>query len=316
MALLKPDQEIVLERLASLMDRREAQGRPLTQAHIAGALNVSAATVSNFLNRKEVGDLDKLAATLSQFVDREEAKDEGGLIRVPFVETRPARKLLDLFTLCHTWNKMGVGIGGPGIGKTKTIGEAVKRDPTLIVVTAWGMLGATGLLREVAELLRVGGNWSQCTLMKRVRNKLTDKRGDSTGRCIIVDDAHTLSFKALDVLRHIHDTTQTGVVLVGIQTLHRHLSSSNHETEQLASRVASRLWEIPEFSLEDAELFFRAVMGEREVKAAMALLADDPRSISSGRWLGDLLEIAGKFAAKHQGRMGLDDLRKAVKVAA
>jgi hypothetical protein len=304
--------EIILERVLNLMNRREAQSRPLSQAQIAGACGVSPATVSNFLNRKDLGDVEKIAALLKSYIEREEAKDEGGLLRVPFVETGPAKTMLARIHYCHTYQRMGALIGGAGIGKTTTIRQAVKRDPSLIVMTAWGNLGAAGVIQELCEAVKVGDRGSLRALMKRLRHKLQDK-----GRCVVVDDAHTLTFKALDILRHVYDVTGTGIVLVGIPTLRRHLVGANDELEQLASRVGSRLWELPEFTLDDARLFFGALMSERDTQTAMSLLADDPRSTSSGRWLGDVIEIAGLFAKKRgHGAIGVEDLKRAIKAAA
>ena len=56
-----------------------------------------------------------------------------------------------------------------------------------------------------------------------------------------------------------------GIVLVGIPNLRRHLTPKNEEYEQIASRVAGRIYDLPEFSLDDARLMFEAVMPARDV---------------------------------------------------
>ena len=133
---------------------------------------------------------------------------------------------------------------------------------------------------------------------------------------IVVDDAHTLAFGSLDALRYIHDQTAVGMVLVGIPSLARHLSSKSEEYEQIASRVAGRVHELPEFGLSDARLMIDAVMPERDVERAMALLKSDPQTLASGRRLGNLLEDAGKFAKRRDGTMTLEDVQKAMRLAA
>lgn len=311
MALLSPQNEIILERVSNLIDRRETAGRPLSQNTIASACGVSAAVISHFLKRKYDGDVDKVALLLKAYVEREEAKDEGGLLKVPFVETRPAKAMLAAIKNCHKYGRMGAVLSGSGTGKTTTIKQAQKEDPSLIVITAWARLGAIGVQQELCDALKVGDGGNSRALMKRLKHKLTDK-----GRCVIVDDAHTLAFGALDAIRYIYDQTGTGIVLVGIPSLQRHLTSRSEEYEQLASRVSGRIYELPEFSIDDAQLMFEAVMGERDVQQAMAMLKGDPQTMSSGRRLGNLLEDAGKFASRRGATMSLDDLQKALRLAA
>lgn len=311
MALLSPQNEIILERVSNLIERRESSGRPLSQNTIASACGVSAAVISHFLKRKYDGDVDKVALLLKAFVEREEAKDEGGLLKVPFVETRPAKAMLAAIKNCHKYSRMGAVLSGSGTGKTTTIKQAQKEDPSLIVITAWARLGAIGVQQELCDALKVGDGGNSRALMKRLKHKLTDK-----GRCVIVDDAHTLAFGALDAIRYIYDQTGTGIVLVGIPSLQRHLTSRSEEYEQLASRVSGRIYELPEFSLDDAQLMFEAVMSERDVQQAIAMLKGDPQTMSSGRRLGNLLEDAGKFASRRGASMSLDDLQKAMRLAA
>lgn len=311
MALLSPQNEIILERVMNLMDRRETAGRMLTQTQIAGAIGVSPAVISHFLKRAYDGDVDKIAQLLKSYVEREEAKDEGGLLKIPFVETRPAKAMLSVIKYSHKFSRMSAVLSGSGTGKTTTIQQAIKEDPSILVVTAWARLGAIGVQQELCDALKMSDGGNSRALMKRLKHKLTDK-----GRCLIVDDAHTLAFGALDAIRYIYDQTKTGIVLVGIPSLARHLSSKSEEYEQLASRVAGRVHELPEFSLDDARLMFEAVMSERDVDRAIALLKGDPQTMNSGRRLGNLLEDAGKFASRRGAAMSLDDVQKALRLAA
>lgn len=311
MALFSPQNEIILERVCNLMDRRETAGRPLTQTQIAGAIGVSPAVISHFLKRAYDGDVDKIAQLLKALVEREEAKDEGGLLKIPFVETAPSKMMLSAIKYCHKYSRMGAIFAGSGSGKTTTIVQAMKEDPSLIVITAWTRLGAIGVQQDLCDALKMSDGGNSRALMKRLRHKLTDK-----GRCIIVDDAHTLAFSSLDALRYIYDQTKTGIVLVGIPSLRRHLSSRSEEYEQLSSRVSGALYELPEFSLNDARLMFEAVMSDKHVDLAIDEIKRDPQILSSGRRLGILLEDAGKFASRRGTPMNLDDVKKALRLAA
>lgn len=314
--LMSPQNEIILERVCNLMERRESAGRPLTQTQIAGACGLSPAVISHFLKRSYDGDVDKVALLLKSYVEREEAKDEGGLLKVPFVPTGPAKVMLDIIKYCHKYGRMGAVLSGSGTGKTTTIKQAIKEDPSILVITAWARLGAIGVQQELCDALKMSDGGNSRALMKRLKYKLNAKGGEQSGRCLIIDDAHTLAFGALDAIRYVYDQTGTGIVLVGIPSLRRHLEGRSEEYEQLASRVAGRVHELPEFSLDDARLMFEAVMGEKDVERAMALLKGDPQTMSSGRRLGNLLEDAGKFASRRGAAMSLDDVQKALRLAA
>jgi len=313
--LYTPEIELIRERVLRLQDHRAEKGRPLSQGDIALAIGMSAATVSHFLNHKEQGDVEKVAGLLKHLVEREEVRDESGLVKIPFVETRQAKKFVEAYTFCHQYGRMAAVLGGSGFGKSRTIAELVARDRSLIVIRAWGQLGASGVVQDLCEAIRVSERGLQRALMKRIKARLCPG-GRPVGRCLIIDDAHTLRFAALDALRYIYDETSIGLLLVGIHALRRHLVGISEETEQLASRVSGRIWELPEVSERDVEKILRAVMHERDVEAAMAMLHKDPQLLASHRRTGNFLEIAGSFAKKGNGTITLDHLRQAMRIAA
>jgi len=309
--LYPPEIELIVERLMRLQDARAAKGRTLSQSDIALGIGMSPASVSNFLHHKDVGDYHSIAKALKAYVEREELKDEGGLLKIPFAETRQARKLLEAYTFSLQFNRLVAVVGGAGFGKTRSIQELQHRDRSLIVVTAWSRLGASGVLQELCEAIKVSDKGLLRALMKRLKHRLT-----GSGRCLIIDDAHTLSFGALDVLRYVYDQTGIGMVLVGIHALRRHLIGTDEQTEQLASRVAGRIWELPEIHADDVQKILAGTMSDREVEAAMKLLGRDEQLISSPRRLGNVLEVAGALAHKAKSPLTIEHLTKALKVAA
>ncbi|MGH7339178.1 MAG: AAA family ATPase [Candidatus Rokuibacteriota bacterium] len=308
--LYRPDFELIRERVLKLQDHRLEQGRPVSQNDIALAIGMSAASVSHFLNHKEQGDLPKIAALLDNFVKREELKDEGGLLKIPFAETQQARQLMGAYQFALQFNRLVVVLGSSGFGKTRTVLELQRRDRSLIVVTAWSQLGASGILQELCEAIKVSDKGRLRALMKRLKARLT-----GSGRVIIVDDAHTLTFKALDVLRYVYDQTGVGMLLVGIQALGHHLIATNEETEQLASRVSGRIWKMPDIEAEDLRLILAGTMDERHLEQAMGLLGRDEQLMCSPRRMGNVLEVAGTFAARAKSPITLDHIAKAMKAA-
>ena len=311
MGLYSPDIELIRERLLHLLDRRNQQGRPLSQNEVAKSLGVSAASMSNFVNHRDVGDVAKLAVGLKAFVEREEAKDEASLLKLPFVHTRQAKEMMRAIQFCHRFGRMAAVLGGSGWGKSRAIQEVVTQDPKIIVLKAWNRMGASGVLQDLCETLTVSESGLLRALMKRIKARLT-----GSGRCIIVDDAHTLSFGALDVLRHIYDETGVGMLLVGIDKLKRYLVGTSDELEQIASRVSGRIWQLPEIRESDLVLILRAVMRESEVETALKMLRGDPQLLGSVRRMSNFLEIAGALAQKSGGVLTMDHLRQALKHAA
>jgi hypothetical protein len=106
------------------------------------------------------------------------------------------------------------------------------------------------------------------------------------------------------------------MMLIGIHALRRHLTATSDETEQLASRVAGRIWELPEVNAEDIRKILAGTMGDRELEAAMRLLGRDEQLMSSPRRLGNVLEVAGGIASKTKSGITLEHLTKALRVAA
>jgi DNA transposition AAA+ family ATPase len=303
--------ELVRERLLRLMEKRDTQGRPLSLKQMGLAVDRSPATLSNFLHRKDRGDIQDLAERLKAYLDREEAKDAGGLLEVPFVETRQALALMEAVQFAHRYSRMGAVVGGPGFGKSRTIAELVARDKSLIVMQASCVLGVSGVLQELCSEIRESEKGLLRALQKRIKARLA-----GSGRCIIVDDAHTLTFRALDVLRTIYDQTKIGMVLVGIRALKRQLVGTSEELEQLASRVSGRIWELPDFNEADLALLLEAVVRPDDLEAAMDLIKRDPQTQGSARRVCNALEIAGKLAERDGGKIKLAHLRAGLKVAA
>jgi DNA transposition AAA+ family ATPase len=313
-----PDTELLREQILKLLDRREAQGHPLHQNDIAKAIGLSGATVSNFLNRKDSGDVKKTAAKLKGWLVRELAREEGGLQALPFAETRPAKEGLKHIEFLSHFNRFGVLYGDSGLGKTYLIAEAMRRDPTMIVLTAWKGIGRSGILRELCGSLKEAEGGTQYAMMKRIKAKLCPG-GKSAGRCIIVDDAHTLAFDALDTLRHIFDQTGTGLALIGIGAVLRpKLETPAPDMEQIASRASGRTWKLPEIDESDFELMLGGVMAEQDIEPALKIMRErDPQLLASPRRMGNLVEIACRIAKKSGApTVMIEHIQKALKYAA
>lgn len=306
--------ELIRERTIKLVEKREAKGRPLSLKQIGMGIDYSAGAISNFLHRKDIGNVEEIGARLKTYLDREETKETAGLLHVPFVETRQAKKVLQAVQFAQQYGRLVALIGGPGLGKTRSIQQALEADKTAILIQASGIMGPSGVLQDLCDAIGESSTGKLVACLKRIRARLS-----GSGRCIIVDDAHCLSYKALDVLRTIYDQTGCGVVLAGIKGLKRLLTGTSEEYEQLASRVSGRIFELPEFNEADLALLLEAIVHPSDHDAVMELLGADPRTAGSPRRACNVLEVAGRLAESDRtsdSKIKVKHLRDAMKVAA
>lgn len=311
--LYSSDLELIVERVEKLRDKLASAGRAVSYDDLGRAVGLSGTTVYNFLKHKDPGNskVAEQGAALRAWLEREELKADSGMLRIPFAETRPASRFMEAYQFALKYNKLVAVLGHSGFGKTRTIEELRRRDRTLIVVTAWSQMGASGLLKELCEETASPTRGLQIALMKRLRHKLT-----GSNRVIIVDDAHTLKFNALDLLRYLYDQTGVGMVLSGIGSLRRHLVGTSDETEQLASRVSGRIFELPDLNGHDVRSILVAAMGVREAERALGVIERHETIMASARRLGNVLEMASAFAHKAKAGLAIEHVEKALKVAA
>ena len=309
--LYETDIEIVVEQGRKLMAERETKGKPLSYGKIAKDIGMSPASVSNFFNRKDTGDVKKISDLIRNFIERERARDETGLLAIPFAETRQATDMIEAIEFAHQYHRMVAVISPPGSGKTVTINEVIRRDPSIIRIQAANFFGASAILQEICEELRESQRGLMRALLKRIKAKL---RG--TGRCLIVDDTHKLRPAALDTLQTIYDQTGIGIVLFGIRSLRRMLTGFSEEAEQMASRVSGRIWEIPDVTEDDLDVILAGVMTADQRERVLEVLKKDPQLLSSPRRLCNVLEISGSLAKKQRTPLTVVHVRQAMALSA
>ena len=91
---------------------------------------------------------------------------------------------------------------------------------------------AKSLLKEIHRRLALSGKGSAYDLMCEVIPKLYN-----SGRLLIIDEAENLPYRALELVRRIHDKTGIGILLIGKNILLKNLCGYNNEYDQLYSRV-------------------------------------------------------------------------------
>jgi DNA transposition AAA+ family ATPase len=304
--------ELICEQFDRLLAQRKQQGRPLSLAKVAQAVDRSASMLSDFVNHKERGDVAGLAERIKNFLELEQSRDQSRAVTIPFCDTQQAKAITQAVHTAHRFGEMVAVVCKSGDGKSRTLEELQSRDRTLIIVNANVMMGPQGLMRDICEAIRQPITGLGIACYKRARSILTD-----SGRCLIVDDAHDLQLKALHILRSFQNDTRIGLVLCGISTMRKWLTGHNDEMEQIARRVAGNIWTVPEFGEDDALLMLRATMpNEAQVEAALEFLRQEPRSLSSAGRLAVALRKAVRLAEKKKAHVTVELLKRILKEAA
>ncbi len=236
----------VKQALLELMQRKPE----LTGSSIARAIGRSPATVSQYLNDCYPGDVVKMTGLIGDFIRRIDEKERSARIVMPFVPTATARKVTETVRLAHIEGEITVVYGEAGLGKTVALKQYAKDHSDAVLIEVDPGYTAKVLLEDLCSKLSVNVRGNLHELLEAVINKLQD-----SGRLIIIDEAELLPYRALEVLRRIHDKTGIGIVLAGMPRLLHNLRGKRGEFVQLYSRIAfalnlgNRLPELDVFSI-------------------------------------------------------------------
>ncbi len=236
----------VKKALIELMERKPE----LTGSAIARAIGRSPAVISQYLNDGYPGDVVKLTGLLGDFIRRVEEKERSARVVMPFVPTATARKVTETVRLAHIEGEITVVYGEAGLGKTVALKQYAKEHADAVLIEVDPGYTAKVLLEDLCGKLSVNVRGNLHELLEAVINKLQD-----SGRLIIIDEAELLPYRALEVIRRIHDKTGIGIVLAGMPRLIANLRGKRGEFVQLYSRIAfalnlgNRLPELDVFSI-------------------------------------------------------------------
>ncbi|EIS6411880.1 AAA family ATPase [Salmonella enterica] len=223
-----------MELITQLKDVMERRGYSQTQ--VARAIGRSGAVVNQFLQGKYTGDISDIQERITSFINREQEKEKNRRIQAHFVTTDMAAKGLEVLAYAHQECEICVLYGAAGLGKTMLLGEYAARNKDALFIEADPGYTARTLLEELCRLLgvKVRGN-----IHELIDACVRELRG--SGRLLMVDEAELLPYRALEVLRRLHDKAGIGIVLAGMPRLLINLKGRRGEFAQLYSRVALAL---------------------------------------------------------------------------
>ncbi|HAK7808820.1 TPA: AAA family ATPase [Salmonella enterica] len=223
-----------MELITQLKDVMERRGYSQTQ--VARAIGRSGAVVNQFLQGKYTGDITDIQERITSFINREQEKEKNRRIQEHFVTTEMAAKGLEVLAYAHQECEICVLYGAAGLGKTMLLNEYASRNKDALLIEADPGYTARTILEELCRLLGVKVRGNIHELIDACVRELS-----GSGRLLMVDEAELLPYRALEILRRLHDKAGIGVVLAGMPRLLINLKGRRGEFAQLYSRVALAL---------------------------------------------------------------------------
>ncbi|EDR2284967.1 AAA family ATPase [Salmonella enterica] len=223
-----------MDIITQLKDVMDAHG--YSQGQVARAIGRSSATMNQYVQGKYNGDIADMEERIGHFLRRVREKQNALRIDERFVSTPTASKGLEVLSYAHLESEICVLYGAAGLGKTMILKEYARRDDTVIFIEADPGFTARTLLEELCCRLRLSKNGNIHALIEVCVEKLK-----GSGRLLVIDEAELLPYRALEVIRRLHDKAGIGVVLAGMPRLIVNLKGKRGEYAQLYSRVALAL---------------------------------------------------------------------------
>lgn len=202
-AKLKPYNEDLRQKLSEYRERQK-----LTLVELASQLNCGASSLSKYLSKKGVGEIEKLEAVAEDVLKFESRRRES----VHRLEPNKISKLVDgAFETIRRTNDCGLIFAAAGVGKTASIELYCRENPATITACATKYRCAAGhivgLLWSSIGTRGWPGNVSRA-------NYLAEKLKGSN-RLIIIDNAHRLAASGREYLFDLHDDTGCPIAFVG-----------------------------------------------------------------------------------------------------
>lgn len=215
----------LINDLKVLMDAKS-----MSQTYVSRSLGISNSALCQWLSESYTGNVAKINNAVKSFMERE--KEKNAHLQIDFVMTSVAKKIFEVARVAHIDCEIGVCYGQAGLGKTRAVKEYADVNPDVILIEA--DLGYTTrvLFSELHKKIGLDGYGIIHSLLEDSIQKLK-----GSGRLIIIDEAEHLPYKALDLLRRIHDKASIGVLLVGMPRLIFNLKGKKGQYEQLYSRI-------------------------------------------------------------------------------
>jgi len=218
------------------------------------ALGISAPALSQWESGSYKGNITKIDKSVKHLLelDRERLISPKKDVRVLDIVTK--RRTEETFRIAHVEGIIVTATGDTGLGKTSGAKDYERKHPDVILLEADPGWTAKAVFSELHKRLGLDGIGIIHDMFDDVVLKLRD-----SGRLIIVDEAEHLPYRALELLRRLHDKAGIGLALVGMPRLMANLRGRRGEYLQLYSRIGLAC-KLEPLTLEDANLIVSSIL--------------------------------------------------------
>ena len=304
---IKPQDNVVALPQSELIYRvKEAMiAANITNRALATKIGISQAALSQWFSGTYKGSLTNLEKKAERWLATNRQRQQGNeqVVSVPnYVATATAGRVQSALAFAQATHGLAVVYGGAGMGKTRSAQEYAEQHSNAWLTT---ITPASATLHAVLEriALAIGIKPSLTKGSAVVETEILERLKDSDG-LLIVDEAQHLRIRMLDQIRSIHDASETGLVLLGGDTVYSQLTGGYRVAEfaQIFSRISKRL-HLRHPSVGDVAALADAMgVGGKGERALLKKIADRPgalRGVVQTVRLASVLAGGGSIKAEH-----------------
>ena len=289
-----------------------------SQTEIAKAAGASSTMLSQFLNDKYPAFGANIAKRLAAYLALEERRRSAPR-DATWVDTRASREVLTILAQCHELKDFGMIYVAAGIGKTRAAERYRDGDPgvpdsghpdcillRVVDTTRQKRPFLKALARE--EQVKAPKSGSSDDIFEAIVARLRN-----SGRMLIVDEAQKLDFRALEMIRDLHDLAHIGIVLMGDELIYQMFQEGRTKAqyERLVSRLGIRRCLRPGPPRKDVEAVARQYIDGADSEC-IAYLHAKAAGVGGYRAVTKHCRLAFRMAAADGGRgVTIDDLKQA-----
>jgi DNA transposition AAA+ family ATPase len=203
-----------------------------TNAYLSKKIDISATSLSQFLNGKYPGDSKTICVKLNNFINLTEQR--GRQKKEPdYIETSVARAIIAAIRQTESMSKptegrISVIVGDAGHGKSVALLAYHKSNPNSIYIKLTTRMSSQAMFSDIAAALKEDPAGCISALTNRIRKNIHDRE-----MTVLIDEASWLDVTKLDQLRQV--IVESGCTLI--------LSGNHHLLKTISQDTTRRGYE-------------------------------------------------------------------------
>jgi len=187
-------------------------------------------------------------------------KGRQSIREIPFVKTTVSELAWAACQRARAYKSFAMLPGFVGTGKTRSLKEYAANHENTILVEADPGMSVQALLDALVK--KAGCNMVKATANQQTKFEAILDSLTGTDTLLIIDEAETLTPKALHYLRRIRDKAEIGIVLSGTESLSALIRPERGQFDQIRSRVNFWPATVNGIKRDDAEAIIAAAFSD------------------------------------------------------